>query len=100
MREERVMKSILNAYRDALVQDINWAKSDTFFFNIRENLWRVIIDVFGVRMGRLPSKLLGVPLFVGADKTQLWNQLVDKCTKTMEGWKSRWLTFFGLAYAS
>lgn len=45
-----------------------------------------------MRAGLLPNKYLGIPFFVGRNKAEFWDSLIEKCQKKMEGWKGRWLS--------
>ena len=48
-----------------------------------------------MRVGLLPKKYLGIPFFAGRNKAELWDTLIEKCQKKMEGWKGRWLSSVG-----
>ena len=38
------------------------------------------------------KQYLGIPFFVGTNKAELWNNLIEKCQKNMEGWRGKWLS--------
>lgn len=44
---------------------------------------------------RRPSKYLGLPLYLGLPKKQLWDSLVERIDKRLSSWKSRYLCMGG-----
>ncbi|XP_059064768.1 uncharacterized protein LOC131856848 [Cryptomeria japonica] len=94
-REARVIKETLDMYEKASGQKVNWSKSEIFFFNTKPCKQREICRILGMKVGFLPGKYLGIPFFGGANKSDLWKNLIDSCINRMDGWKSRWLTSIG-----
>ncbi|XP_059073459.1 uncharacterized protein LOC131874211 [Cryptomeria japonica] len=92
MCEASVMKKVLDRYLGATGQEINWLKSEVFFFHTEGWSQRAIARVFEIKIGQLLGKFLGMPLFAGAGKSKMWKGLLDGCKAKMEGWKSKWLS--------
>ncbi|XP_059066517.1 uncharacterized protein LOC131053069 [Cryptomeria japonica] len=92
MQEETIMKQVLDRYSWATGQEINWQKSEIIFFHTKVGAQRAIARLFGIRIGQLPKKFLGMLLFAGVGKMEIWKGLIDGCKEKMEGWKSIWLT--------
>ncbi|XP_057827439.2 uncharacterized protein LOC131038893 [Cryptomeria japonica] len=77
MHEATVMEKVLDKFSWASGQEINWNKSEIFFFHTEVGSQRAIVRLFGIRIGQLPGKFLGMLLFVGAGKTKIWKGLLD-----------------------
>ncbi|XP_057852252.1 uncharacterized protein LOC131062574 [Cryptomeria japonica] len=95
MHEALVMKKVLNRFSWATSQEINWLKLEIFFFKMECWSQRDIARLFGIKIGQLPGKFLGMPLFSGAVKTDLWKGLLDGCKAKMEGCKRKWFSLAG-----
>lgn len=95
MHEATVMKKVLDTYSWATRQEINWDKSEMFFFHTEVASQREIARLFRIKIGQLPRKFLGMPLFFGVGKAKIWKGLLDGCKAKMEGWKSTWLSLVG-----
>ncbi|XP_059076416.1 uncharacterized protein LOC131875764 [Cryptomeria japonica] len=64
-------------------------------FGFKVGSQRSIAKLFGIRIGQLLGKFLGMLLFSGVGKTKIWKGLLDGCKAKMEGWKSKWLMLAG-----
>ncbi|XP_059070802.1 uncharacterized protein LOC131860408 [Cryptomeria japonica] len=95
LQEAKVIRRTTNTFCRATGQQVNWEKSEVLFFNTKGNRQQEISNILGVKMGTLPGKFLGTPLFGGLNHTALWNNLIDSCANCLEGWKSKWLTLVG-----
>ncbi|XP_059064795.1 uncharacterized protein LOC131066016 [Cryptomeria japonica] len=95
MHEASAMKKVLNRFSWATGQEINWLKLEIFFFCTECWSQRAIARLFGIKIGQLPGKFLGMPLFSGASKSDIWKGLLDGCKAKMEVWKSKWLSLAG-----
>ncbi|XP_059068432.1 uncharacterized protein LOC131858952 [Cryptomeria japonica] len=95
MHEAMVIKKVLDSYSWATGQEINWDKSEIFFFHTEVGSQRAITRLFGIKIGQLPGKFLGMPFFVGAGKAEIWKGLLDGCKAKMEGWKTKWISLAG-----
>lgn len=51
MQEAMVMKQVLDIFSWATGQEINWQKSEIFFFHREVGTQRVIAKLFGIRIG-------------------------------------------------
>lgn len=94
-REAQVVKHVIDRYEQVSGQRVNWLKSKIFFFNTPPLKQREINRIPGMKLGTLPSKFLGIPLFGGANKSAIRKNLVESCFNKLEGWKSKWLTLAG-----
>ncbi|XP_057870752.2 uncharacterized protein LOC131077305 [Cryptomeria japonica] len=95
MHEATVIKKVLDIYSWAIGQEINWDKLEIFFFHTEVGSQRAITRLFGIKIGQLLGKFLGMPLFTGAGKAEIWKGFLDGCKAKMEGWKSKWLSLAG-----
>ncbi|XP_059067666.1 uncharacterized protein LOC131858444 [Cryptomeria japonica] len=94
-REARVIKETLDVYEKTSGQKVNWFKSEIFFSNTKPCKLREICIILGMKVVFLPGKYLGIPFFEGANKFDMWKNLIDSCINMMDGWKSRWHTSAG-----
>lgn len=62
IKEDKVMKDILNIYIKGSCHLINWEKSFIFFINTPKDRQRKISRILGCGVGKLPSSYLGVPM--------------------------------------
>ncbi|XP_057862593.2 uncharacterized protein LOC131070920 [Cryptomeria japonica] len=92
MHKASVIKKVLDKFSWATGQEINWLKSKIFFFHMKCWSQRAITRLFGIKIRQLPSKFLGMPLFAGVGKMDIWQGLPDGYKAKMEGWKSKWLS--------
>ncbi|XP_059070666.1 uncharacterized protein LOC131860291 [Cryptomeria japonica] len=95
MHEVLVMKKVLNRFSWATGQEINWLKSEIFFFHTECWSQRAIARLFAIKIGQMPGKFLGMPLFSGAGKMNIWKGFLYGYKAKMEGWKSKWLSLAG-----
>ena len=95
VEEARVMRNTLELYGKVSGQFINWKKSEIFFFNTPYNVRFRICRILDIKLGLMPNKYLGIPFFAGRNKADLWDTLIEKCQKKMEGWRGKWLTLAG-----
>ncbi|XP_059070959.1 uncharacterized protein LOC131862033 [Cryptomeria japonica] len=54
-----------------------------------------ISKLFGWKIGLLPAKYLGVPLFSGNTKVEVWKELIIRCRQKTEAWRHKWLALPG-----
>ena len=82
--EVSIIKKVLDDYSLASGQMVNWDKSEIFFFNMQVGTQRDLARFFEVRIGKLPGKFLGTPLFSRAGRAEIWNTLVEGVSNRME----------------
>ncbi|XP_057836467.1 uncharacterized protein LOC131046699 [Cryptomeria japonica] len=92
MHEASVMKNVLDIFSWATGHEINWLKSEIFFFHTEFGSQKAISRLFGIKIGQLLAKFLSMPLFSRAGKSDIKKGLLDGCKAKMEGWKSNWLS--------
>lgn len=91
-KESRLMEKTLEIYGIVLGQKINWEKSEFFFFNTPYNKRIAIGRVLNIKHGCFTSRYLGIPLFQGRNRSEVWKGLAKKCLRKMDGWKGKWLS--------
>lgn len=92
LQEAGVIRRTIDTFCRATGQHVYWAKSEVMFFNTGGSRQQEITNILRVKMGTLPRKFLGTPLFGGPNCTDLWNSLIDSCVNHLEGWKIKWFT--------
>lgn len=65
LKEACIIKRALDIFCNASRQQVNWRKSDIFFFNTDPRKQREIIKILGVKASTLPGRFLGTFLFGG-----------------------------------
>lgn len=95
LHEAHIIRKSLDIFCIASGQQVNWSKSNIFFFNMDLRKQREIVRILGVNIGNLSGRFLGTPLFGGSNRTGLWHRLMDNYVNKLEGWKSKWLTLVG-----
>lgn len=93
VREARVIKKMLDTFKQASGLEINKGKSHVFFFNTQDETKRNIIRILGFSEGSLPSKYLGAPLLEGRPNSHHWKELIDKMESKLRNWTYRALNF-------
>jgi len=69
------MSSLLGAYQTQAGQPVSSAKSQYFHKHIPARLRQYIQDRLGMQPGHFPTKYLGLPLFKGASRKSLFQEL-------------------------
>lgn len=81
------MKRILRRYEEVSGQAVNFHKSRIIFSpNTRTSDRVKVIETLQVREIGVPSKYLGMPMFVGRNKSEVFAFLVDKVGQKLQGW--------------
>ena len=74
---------------------INYDKCELIGVQTENNHVAFLADVFGCKVGKLPSKYLGIPLCLGFPKKHLWDSVVERIEKKLSSWKGRYLSMGG-----
>lgn len=94
--EASTMKAILNRYEQISGQAINYTKSNVVFSpNTSLTDRRMVCDNLGVGEARLPGKYLGMPMFVGKNKAEIFGFLTDRVRQKLQGWMNKELSKAG-----
>ena len=56
---------------------------------------RRICKILEFELDHLPSSYLGVPFFMGSNKSSYWNNIIRRIKSRTMSWKVRWLTLSG-----
>lgn len=73
-------------------QKINFSKTQIFFFNTPEKRMDQITKIFKCEKTTLTSIYQGIPLFNGAMRKELWNEVMKIIEKKLARWKGSLLT--------
>lgn len=87
------LTACLDHYMEVSGQKVNVGKS-CFYLDKKYLSWaQEISEVSGFQQGNLPFNYLGVPIFQGRKKTNLFMFLRDKISARIHSWSHRHLSF-------
>ncbi|KAL8131297.1 hypothetical protein AgCh_007286 [Apium graveolens] len=87
--EARTMKSILHRYETLSGQPVNYNKSSvTFSPNTLVDDRRKICSALEVQEINSPSKYLGMPMYVGRKKNEVFGFLADRVSQKLRSWEN------------
>jgi hypothetical protein len=90
------LQHILHLYECCSGQTINFDKSSVMFSaNTREWCKRGVLEELHIRAEARTEKYLGLPVYVGRSKTQIFAYLKERIWKKIQGWKERFLSRMG-----
>ncbi|KAG9440626.1 hypothetical protein H6P81_020791 [Aristolochia fimbriata] len=90
-------KALLSLYEMMSGQNINWEKSGLFGVNAHAVAQNLAASILHCNRIQLPSSYLGLPLFQTKNNKALWNPIVEKYQRRLEGWKRQLLSQAGRA---
>lgn len=91
--ECRCLLSVLKSYEMASGQVVNLQKSSVVYSkNVKEDMRQHLTEVLGVQQAEAHDRYLGLPTFVGRNKTQTFAFLKQKLATKLQGWKSKLLS--------
>ncbi|KAG9454361.1 hypothetical protein H6P81_007265 [Aristolochia fimbriata] len=90
-------KALLSLYEMMSGQNINWEKSGLFGVNAHAVAQDLVASILHCNRIQLPSSYLGLPLFQAKNNKALWNPIVEKYQRRLEGWKGQLLSQAGRA---
>lgn len=93
VREAKVIKGTLEAFKRASRLEVNKGKSQIFYFNTPPNIRGYITRILEFPEGSFPSKYLGTPLLEGKATQRNWKELLDKMESKLNNWTHRALNF-------
>ncbi|KAH9294651.1 hypothetical protein KI387_038239, partial [Taxus chinensis] len=85
--EAKATKAILQLYKYASGQEINYDKISIFFFNTPEERQIKIAKILGCKISALPTTYLGLPLGTKKVSKKVWDDLLERFQKKMARWK-------------
>ena len=86
----------MGVYEQASGQQLNRTKTALFFSkNTPEEIKEEIKHGFGAQVIRQHEKYLGLPSLVGKNKRNTFNDIKDKLSKKLVGWKEKLLSKAG-----
>lgn len=87
--EASTMKEILQRYEEISGQSINYYKSNiTFSPNTGVEVRSRVCSILGVQEVGKPGKYLGMPMFVGKNKNEVFGELIDRVGQKLQGWNN------------
>jgi hypothetical protein len=95
VQEARHIKHVLSLYSAVSGQAINAQKSKIFFFNMNKVISDKIKKILGFTEDFLPSIYLGIPFFMGSNKSSYWTSVIQRIQSRIVAWKVRWLSLAG-----
>ncbi|KAL5546826.1 hypothetical protein UlMin_006513 [Ulmus minor] len=85
------VNTILNFFSICSGLKINMNKSSLAGINLEDEEVRVLVAKVGCERGSWPMKYLGIPLGGNPNSVELWNPVVEKVGKGLDGWKKTFL---------
>ena len=96
IEECNALQRILGVYEQASGQQLNRTKTALFFSkNTPEEIKEEIKNRFGAQVIRQHEKYLGLPSLVGKNKRNTFNDIKEKLSKKLAGWKEKLLSKAG-----
>lgn len=95
-QECSVIVDILNQYEKASGQKINYDKSEVSFSKgVRAAQKEELLRILNMRPVEKHNKYLGIPTIVGRSKKVVFDALLDRIWKKLQGWKEKLLSKTG-----
>ncbi|XP_042012191.1 uncharacterized protein LOC121760618 [Salvia splendens] len=91
----RRLKGCLDHYAEVSGQQINLSKSNFYIADVHEEWASSIQNEGGFSQGTFPFLYLGVPIYRGAKRTDMFMFLREKIAARISGWAHRHLSFGG-----
>lgn len=90
------LQNVLQLYETCSGQTINKEKSSVCFSkNCGETLRNEFLNSLGISQEAKSERYLGLPVYMGRSKTQMFNYLKDRVWKRIQGWKMKLLSSAG-----
>jgi ribonuclease HI len=94
--EWRRIIRILGIYEKGSGQKLNLAKTSIFFSrNTSQARRQEILEFSGLSEAHRIDSYLGLPTFVGKSRTSAFKDIIDKVSKRLDNWKTKFLTQAG-----
>ena len=90
-----IVKFILKWFEKLSGRQINYGKCEMIGVRMEDINVALLASAFGCKVGKLPSKYLGLPLCIGLPKKCLWDTFVERTQKKLSSWKGRYLSMGG-----
>ncbi|KAM1949581.1 hypothetical protein ACFX15_009620 [Malus domestica] len=92
----RQIREVLKVYERASGQKVNLEKSEACFSrNVKRPAQMKLAEIFGVNRVDRHDKYLGMPTFVGRNKSLCFGNLKDRLWKRLKSWKGKLLSAAG-----
>eukprot|EP00253_Pinus_taeda_P006425 PITA_06425 len=95
VKEAVAYRETLDLFSQASSMEINFSKSNIFFFNTHPDFQSHLAQLLGFRIGSLPSKYLGAPLTLKPWKKGHWEKIIANLKKKCSHWTNRALNLAG-----
>ena len=87
---------LLQIYEMSTGQQLNWDKTLLFCSrNTQANIQERIKQLFGAKIIKQHEKYLGLPSLIGRYKRNIFQQLIERLTNKLSGWKEKLLSNVG-----
>lgn len=87
------LQQVLELYENCSGQTINFDKSSVMFSkNTRQSDRQGVLDVLHIRAEARTERYLGLPVYVGVARTQIFEYLKDRIWKRIQGWIEKLLS--------
>lgn len=91
------LKCILDLYKSATGQKVNYVKSKLYFIHTPKVLQARLARIFGCGVKDFPATYLGMPLFKGRMIEAMWALVIERISKKFVGWRGALLSQVGKA---
>ena len=95
VQEARQILYTLDLYSVVSGQLINAQKSKIYFFNTKKLVSEKVKWILGFSEDFLPSVYLGIPFFIGSNRSLYWSSVIQRIQSRIASWKVRWLSLVG-----
>jgi hypothetical protein len=89
------LKLVLNAFERLSGLNINFHKSELFYFGETKNKTEEYIQLFGCKEGDFPFRHLGIPMSPRKLSNRDWRMVEERFQKKLSSWKGKMLSSGG-----
>ena len=89
IKEAKQLMGILTEFTKASGTEISKEKSEIYFFNTQASSQAFLARTMGFRVGKFPTKYLGILLNDQQNRVANWGILIGKMQKRMQNWTFR-----------
>lgn len=90
--EGKNMLAIIRCFEAVFELKVNLSKSSLIGVCTEMNRVEHLVELWGCKVGSLPTSYLGLPLCTGGVSKSLWNPVVEKVESKLVVWKAKYLS--------